>query len=238
MPRDLFGDVVTPSSDVGNRKWYAVPLSLLGHLTVLAPVVLVTMVAPDFLPIPQSSIVLIAAPEPPAPPPPPVRAAAKTPERPPDTNAAPIEMPDAITPDSGIDYPHRDVVEAPGVEPGVPGGAEISAVTPEPPPTPDPPKPVRPGGIIKRPEKLREVLPVYPPIAQAARVQGIVIIEALIAVDGRVQDARVLRSIPLLDQAALDAVRQWTYTPTQLNGVAVPVIMTVTVQFTLSQEEQ
>jgi len=62
-----------------------------------------------------------------------------------------------------------------------------------------------------------------------------VIIEATISVDGRVQDARILRSVPLLDQAAVDAVRQWTYTPTTLNGVAVPVIMTVTVRFTLQR---
>ena len=51
--------------------------------------------------------------------------------------------------------------------------------------------------------------------------------------DGAVKDAKVLRSIPLLDQAALDAVRQWQFTPTLLNGVPGPVIMTVTVQFTL-----
>ncbi len=58
-----------------------------------------------------------------------------------------------------------------------------------------------------------------------------VVIEATIDPSGRVADARILRSIPLLDQAALDAVRQWEYTPTLLNGVAVPVTMTVTVQF-------
>ena len=73
----------------------------------------------------------------------------------------------------------------------------------------------------------------YPAIAQAARVQGIVIVEAIIGTDGKVRDAKVLRSIPLLDQAALDAVRQWEYTPSRLNGVPVPVIMTVTVNFTL-----
>ena len=75
--------------------------------------------------------------------------------------------------------------------------------------------------------------PVYPLIAQSARVQGVVIIEATIDPDGKVADTRVLRSIPLLDQAALDAVRKWEYEPTLLNGVAVPVIMTVTVNFTL-----
>jgi protein TonB len=77
------------------------------------------------------------------------------------------------------------------------------------------------------------VNPVYPPIAQSARVQGVVIIEAIIGPDGRVTEAKVLRSIPLLDAAALDAVKQWVYTPTLLNGVPVPVIMTVTVNFTL-----
>ena len=75
--------------------------------------------------------------------------------------------------------------------------------------------------------------PQYPAIAQSARVQGIVIIEATIGPNGKVHDAKVLRSIPLLDNAALDAVRQWVFTPTLLNGVPVPVIMTVTVQFTL-----
>ena len=74
----------------------------------------------------------------------------------------------------------------------------------------------------------------YPSIAQSARVQGVVIIEATIGLSGRVTDTRVLRSIPLLDQAAIDAVKQWEFTPTTLNGTAVPVIMTVTVQFTLN----
>ena len=92
---------------------------------------------------------------------------------------------------------------------------------------------MRVGGNIKPPQKVKHVNPVYPPIAQSARVQGIVIIEATIGPSGSVQDARVLRSIPLLDAAALEAVKQWTFTPTLLNGVPVPVIMTVTVQFTL-----
>jgi protein TonB len=64
-------------------------------------------------------------------------------------------------------------------------------------------------------------------------VQGVVILETVIGPDGKVQDARVLRSIPLLDQAAVESVRQWEFTPTLLNGSPVPVIMTVTVQFSL-----
>ena len=63
--------------------------------------------------------------------------------------------------------------------------------------------------------------------------QGVVIIEATIGADGRVKEAKVLRGQPLLDQAALDAVKQWQFTPTLLNNVPVPVIMTVTVNFTL-----
>lgn len=89
------------------------------------------------------------------------------------------------------------------------------------------------GGNIRPPAKTRDVAPIYPAIAQSARVQGIVIIEATIGADGRVQDATVLRSIPLLDSAALTAVRQWEFSPTLLNGIPVPVIMTVTVNFTL-----
>jgi protein TonB len=83
------------------------------------------------------------------------------------------------------------------------------------------------------PAKTKHVAPVYPPIAQSARVQGVVITELVIGEDGKVQDARILRSIPLLDQAAIDAVRQWEFMPTLLNGSPVPVLMTATVQFTL-----
>jgi protein TonB len=91
---------------------------------------------------------------------------------------------------------------------------------------------VRIGGQIKAPTKIKDVKPVYPAIAQSARVAGVVTIEATIGPDGKVIDAKVVRSIPLLDQAALDAVRQWEYTPTLLNGVPVPVLVTVTINFT------
>lgn len=95
--------------------------------------------------------------------------------------------------------------------------------------------PVRVGSHIRTPAKVVHVNPVYPAEAQAQRVMGMVIIEATIGRDGRVTNATVLRSIPLLDEAAINAVRQWEFTPTLLNGVPVPVIMTVTVNFTLSR---
>ena len=97
-------------------------------------------------------------------------------------------------------------------------------------------QPLRVGGDVRAPTQISKVQPVYPADALAARVQGIVILEATIGIDGRVTDAKVLRSVPLLDQAAVNAVRQWVYTPTMLNGVPVPVIMTVTVTFNLSQD--
>jgi protein TonB len=112
-------------------------------------------------------------------------------------------------------------------------GGVVGGLPEAPPPPPPPQAPVRVGGSIKQPTKVKDVKPVYPPIAQSARVQGVVIIEATIGPDGRVKDAKVLRSIPLLDQAALDAVKQWVFTPTLLNNVPVSVIMTVTVNFTL-----
>jgi TonB family protein len=92
--------------------------------------------------------------------------------------------------------------------------------------------PLRIGGQIRAPRKIKDAQPVYPAIARSAGVAGAVTIEATIGPDGKVIDAKVVRSIPLLDQAALDAVRQWHYTPTLLNGVPVPVLVTVTINFT------
>jgi TonB family protein len=98
-------------------------------------------------------------------------------------------------------------------------------------------QPVRVGqNNIGPPRKTKDVRPVYPAIAQSARVQGVVVIETTIGPDGHVAEARVLRSIPLLDDAALAAVKQWEFTPTLLNGAPVPVIMTVTVNFTLQND--
>ena len=119
-------------------------------------------------------------------------------------------------------------------------------VPPPPPPPPPPPSAretalpswagdaIRVGGGVLQPAKTKHVNPTYPELAQAAKVEGVVIIEARIGTDGKVSHARVVRSVPLLDQAALDAVMLWEFTPTRLNGQPVPVMMTVTVQFTLT----
>jgi protein TonB len=124
-----------------------------------------------------------------------------------------------------------------GVAGGIPGGTAggiVGGLGPPPPPPP-PAAPVRVGGEIKEPKKMVNVDPVYPQIARAAKVQGIVIIEAIIGKDGSVKEAKVIRNGPLaaLDQSALDAVKQWKYTPTLLSGTPVDVVMSVTVIFTL-----
>ena len=109
-----------------------------------------------------------------------------------------------------------------------PGGVAVMAT----PPTAAP-QPVRVGGNIPAPVKIRDVRPVYPDAARAKGISGLVILEAIISADGGVTSARVLKSIPELDAAAIEAVRQWRFEPTLLNGVPVPVIMTVTVNFSL-----
>ena len=123
----------------------------------------------------------------------------------------------------------------PGVVPGgVPGGDPNGTGPGTPPPSPST-GPIRTGGDIHPPLKVRHVVPVYPEIARAARVQGDVVLDCTISNEGRVVDVKVLSGHALLQAAAVDAVRQWVYRPTLLNGVPVPVVMTVTVHFTLDR---
>jgi TonB family protein len=91
--------------------------------------------------------------------------------------------------------------------------------------------PVRVGGNIRSPRRVVDAPAVLPADAAQANIRGVVILEIVIGPDGAVREAKVLRSIPLLDQAALDAARKWRYEPTLLNGVPVPVILTATVNF-------
>jgi protein TonB len=147
---------------------------------------------------------------------------------------APIEVPTEIKPEEGLDLGGIEGGVPGGVEGGVPGGVVGGVVggLPDAPPPP-PVKPVRVGGNIREPRKVVDVAPVYPTLAAKAGVQGIVIVECTIDARGRVSDATVLRSVPILDEAALEAVRKWVFTPTLLNGVPTPVIMVVTVRFQL-----
>jgi protein TonB len=235
MPRDLFGQMTRPFEGAGARSRLTVPVSLAAHVFAVAAIVVVPLVASDALPALHSSLsVSIVTPVVPPPPPPPRVRPAVEPPSVADVNAAPTIVPDGVAkePDWQGD---RTMLENDG--PGILDGIDSSAAL-DPPPPPAPvqatqPTTVRAGGKIQPPAKVYDAAPIYPPIAIASRVQGTVIIEATIGVDGRVVDARVLRSEPLLDQAALQAVRQWRYTPTRLNDQPVAVIMTVTVRFQL-----
>jgi len=232
MPRDLFGDVTDPSIKVGSRKWYTVPVSLALHTVAVLTAVIVPLMATGALPVPYNEVIFVPVMSAPLPAPPPVHRS-DLPKPPVNQNAAPLETPETITqePESfEVDVPEGVGIHDLGLVEG-----KTALIEPPPLPAPPPPKvdkPVRAGDVTP-PQKIHDVSPIYPPIAQAARAQGVVIVEAVIGTDGRVQDARILRSAPLLDEAALAAVRQWLYTPTRLNGQPVSVVMTVTVRFQL-----
>ena len=129
-----------------------------------------------------------------------------------------------------------------GVPGGVPGGQMDGVIggiiggVNVPPPPKAPPKPlrVRVGGDVQAAKRIGAPMPIYPPIARTARVSGTVILHAIIGKDGTVQQLQVMSGPPLLVQAAIDAVRQWRYTPTLLNGKPVEVDTTIDVVFTLN----
>jgi protein TonB len=238
MPRDLFGDIVHPAARVGSRSWYTLPLSFVMHTLALGALVIVPLMATGVLPAPHHVLPEFLQVVPDVPPePPPVRTAAPTAPRTVLTanpDAAPLDAPAGVRDEPGIVEPEPGHAGVPG---GLPEGIAGSILNglPDAPPPPAVDAPVAPIRVsqMRAPAKVHHVSPVYPAIAQQARVQGTVILEAIIDPSGTVKDARVLRSIALLDQAALEAVRQWVFTPTLLNGVPVPVVMTVTVTFTL-----
>ncbi|HEX9493540.1 MAG TPA: energy transducer TonB, partial [Thermoanaerobaculia bacterium] len=95
-------------------------------------------------------------------------------------------------------------------------------------------KPVRVGGDVQAPVAINRIEPQYTELARKARIEGVVIIEAIIDRNGSVTDARVLKPLPLgLDQSALEAVKRWKFKPGTLNGQPVPVIYNLTVIFRL-----
>jgi protein TonB len=235
---DMFRAVVCSSTGRAHRWRSSLPVSVALHGVVLAAALIVPLAATGALPTPTSVLSFSLV----APPPPPETRA--TPSADPPMALAPIpvpiEAPTAPAPDppvTSVSVPPIAPMAAPG--PMVFGsgsegallagqGGAMPVLLTAPPPTP-----IRPGDRVRAPVKIVDVAPVYPPLAVRARVAGVVTIDAVIGVDGRVTEARVLRSVALLDEAALNAVRQWRYTPTLLNGVAVPVILTVSVNFAL-----
>jgi protein TonB len=245
MTHTLFRQlVVSQPARTATARGYAMPLSVAAHGTLIAALAAVSLLRSVALPEPRTALPDLRLPVilPPSPSPPPVvamrprpaRAAVtvvrETPWQEPASTAeaeAPVDFAEPGTA-LGPDAPAQgcsgclvgDVAQS-----GVAGG--------DPTLTGPPAGPLRVGSGVEAPRKLRHVAPVYPDTARQARVQGTVTLECTIDPQGRVAQMRVVSAPPLLETAALDAVRQWVYTPTRLNGVPVAVLMTVTVHFGL-----
>jgi protein TonB len=200
---------------------------------------IVPLAADIALPLPEKGLpefIRVA----PAPPPPPAFApASRRPSTrvPIDPSVAPTAAPPRIEPETPTPSPQFDVPIGP---PGAlsAGVGDITGLAPPSAPLPlDPPRPatVRVAQLPEPPRKIVDFRPVYPDLARKARVEGTVILESVLDTSGNVTQLRVIRSVPLLDQAALDAVRQWKYTPTIYGGRPVSVLMTITIRFTLNQ---
>jgi TonB family protein len=203
------------------------------HTVILAVLIAVPLIATsDLLPAPRAVLEFVPPFVPVVPSPPPILRAASGPAVQ-STGGTPVVAPTTIGVESGVIFLPGDVATG-GIESiaGVIGVEQMSVDAP-PPVAPVTSGPLPIGGNIKAPARTKYVPPQYPEIARSTRVEGVVIIEAIIGSNGKVEEARVLRSKPFLDDAALAAVRAWEYTPTLLNDRPVPVIMTVTVQFSL-----
>jgi protein TonB len=243
------------------RRVWTVMASFLGQTIFIGIAILMPLIAFDRLPQVRLTPPLLAPPPPPRPPDmrarPHVRVVAvvrgrtprlfTAPAFAPRTIATTVETPEPLAEpqmaENANDVPFWPGASQDGV-PRSPGNPAWRVLTPPPPPPParhDPkpaerPKdPVRVGGNVMMAKLTHQVTPVYPPLARQARVEGTVQLQAIISRDGRIQDLRVTSGHPLLIQAAVDAVRQWVYQPTTLNGSPVEVLTTIDVYFTLSR---
>jgi len=240
MARDLFRDVAFRSPPVRSRRSPVVMVSVAAHAVVVLAVLVATAIAPDILPTPREAPAFYE----PArlidiqlPPPPPAPRPATAPPQAPTVSpyAAPVVAPTSIAPETWAPVfgpSSHGVVD--GIASSV--GTDVVDVPHAPPPAPvdtTPTGPVRLHSGIRPPEKVVNVQPTYPEIARITRIEGVVILEAVIDAAGNVTSARVLRGYPMLDPAALNAVQQWKFKPAMLNGETIPVVMTVTVQFKL-----
>ncbi|HEU5250703.1 MAG TPA: TonB family protein [Thermoanaerobaculia bacterium] len=243
----MFEDVLIESAKQKGRgrKALSLPVSLALHVLVIAAAVGASIWFVEDVPEPPIPVTFYAA-APPPPPPPPAAApkpAAPKPETPKPIPVRPVEMtaptviPETVPVPLAEPEPEgpTEGVEG-GVEGGVPGGVMGGVIggvvggtgpgTGE--------EPLRVGGDVKAPQLINRVEPSYPEAARKARMEGVVILEAIITANGNVEDVKVLKSVnPLLDAAATRAVQQWKYRPATLNGRAVRVYLTVTVTFNL-----
>jgi len=237
-PRTGFGTSLTVHLGVG----LALVAFVLTHPDAITPtepkaaLTMPALIAP--VPVMDKSVgsVARAAPKQAALPPPAARSVEPAPQV--SQPVAPVESPAEVRPETGAESSAGGVpggVDG-GIDGGIVGGLLGGGTSDRPggTATSGPASgPLQAGRDVKPPRKIRDAKPIFPQPALDARTWGVVILEILIGTDGKVQDTTVLRSIPLLDAAAVTAVRQWEFTPTLLNGLPVPVLMTVTVNFSI-----
>ena len=152
-----------------------------------------------------------------------------TPELPEEPEKAPTENPDQIQNENSVkgqpnEIPEDIWVDVSGTAPSGVGNNPSAA---------PPSQGLIPGGNVKPPKKKKHVDPIYPRQALRARIQGTVVIEAIIGIDGKIKSAKAIRSHPMFDQAALDAIKKWEYEPATINGMPIEQTLTVTVNFVL-----
>ena len=239
MPRDLFVDTLTHKYAPKRSKW-TIAGSILAHTALVGAVLVVPILSAldDYVVYANKLTFTLPPAAMPAMPAPPPKAAMTVPKMNPDAAPpAPPEQP--VT--TEVPRPTLYGPLPPGVPigpgtPGIPGviGSDRGSLADTfRPPEPKKPEPLHVGGNIKTPARTYYVDPVYPSVALAVKEEGTVTLEATIDEAGNVKDLKVIGSRPLLDKAAIDAVSKWRYTPTRLNGVAVPIILTVRVTFAL-----
>jgi protein TonB len=239
--------VLTEPEKHAGRTSATLGISVLLHSALILAIVILPLLFYDALPSQESLKAffvapLEVAPPPPPPPPPPagartvVKAAPKIDMQQPQGFVAPIEVPNEIRPEEGLDLGVEGGVPG-GVEGGVPGGVVGGVVGGLPSEAPPPPaRVVRIGGQIAQPKLIRQVKPVYPDLAVQSRVSALVILEAEVDIRGHVKAVKLLKGHPLFDDAAIEAVKQWRYQPLLLNGEPTGFILTVTVNFNLQQK--
>jgi protein TonB len=236
----MFDDLLESTSEKkkDNKGWGFV-LSGVVQALILGILILIPLIYTEALPKAMLSTLLIAPPPPPPPPPPPqpVKTIVKPVAR--LINSGKLMQPRAIPKEVAVfkeaELPPDVISNAGntgGVFGGIPGQGMVSAVAP-PPPKPTAPQRVKQGGNVTAASILQQTRPLYPALARQARIQGNVVLHAIIDKDGKVAQLEVISGHPLLVQSALDAVKQWRYKPTLLNGDPVEVDTTITVTFTM-----
>jgi protein TonB len=256
----MFEQSLVDGKGTTSKPWTVV-LSFATQIIVLAILIIIPLIYNETLPKAQLTSFLVAPPPPPPPPPPPAATpppkVVKVVPRQFDAGRlmAPKQIPKEIANIKEEEMPPSmagNVGVVGGVPGGVPGGTpggviggiigSVPSAAPPPPPPPPvkkeekpaTPQRIRVGGNVQSARLVRQPKPVYPPLAKQARIQGQVRFNAIIGKDGTIQNLQLISGHPLLVPSATEAVKQWVYQPTLLNGEPVEVVTQIDVNFTLS----